>query len=383
MQHVATLFRAIPWWELVPDLKHELIVEGRGEYRGLDLCTSARTPDRRLAIAYLPTSRSIVVDLGVMAGPRVRVTWFDPEAGSTLTAGTSEPMPATELSPPDAHDWALILRTEDDEDGLVVNPKYTLGGEIEVGRLGFGAMRIVGDRAIGSRVLRRAVELGVTLIDTADVYGAGESEEIVAAALYPYREDVVIATKGGIGYGLGDRSRDGRPEYLRRACDASLRRLRRERIDLYQLHIPDPEVPIEESVGALEELRTAGKIRMIGAVECLDRPTPNCAVRGPRRVRAERVQPRLAHVGERPRGLRGRRDCFYPLAPAWRRTRPAARRTPLASRSLAGAAADSRHFEHRAPRGEHGGARVNLLVCPSTETRVILASYQLGLVRID
>jgi pyridoxine 4-dehydrogenase len=145
-----------------------------------------------------------------------------------------------------------------------VNPKYMIGGDLEVGRLGFGAMRIVGDRVNGSRVLRRAVELGVTLIDTADVYGAGESEEIVAAALYPYREDVVIATKGGIGYGLGDRPRDGRPEYLRRACDASLRRLRLEQIDLYQLHIPDPEVPIEESVGALEELRTEGKVRMIG-----------------------------------------------------------------------------------------------------------------------
>lgn len=139
-----------------------------------------------------------------------------------------------------------------------------LGGELEVRRLGFGAMRVVDDRAEGVRVLRRAVELGVTLIDTADIYGAGLSEEIVAEALHPYPEGVVIATKGGLGHGLQDRIRDGRPEYLRRACDASLRRLKLERIDLYQLHRHDPEVPIDESVGALQELRDEGKIRLIG-----------------------------------------------------------------------------------------------------------------------
>ncbi len=145
-----------------------------------------------------------------------------------------------------------------------MNPTFLLGGELAVGRLGFGAMRITADRDEGARVLRRAVELGVTLIDTADVYGIGASEEIVAEALHPYPEGVVIATKGGIARGVQDRLRDGRPEYLRRACDASLRRLKLERIDLYQLHRHDPEVPIEESVGALEELRVEGKIRMIG-----------------------------------------------------------------------------------------------------------------------
>ena len=139
-----------------------------------------------------------------------------------------------------------------------------LGGELEVRRLGFGAMRVVDDRAEGVRVLRRAVELGVTLIDTADIYGAGLSEEIVAGALHPYPEGLVLATKGGLGHGLQNRIRDGRPEYLRRACDASLRRLKLERIDLYQLHRHDPEVPIEESVGALQELRDEGKIRLIG-----------------------------------------------------------------------------------------------------------------------
>ncbi len=145
-----------------------------------------------------------------------------------------------------------------------MNPTFMLGGELEVRRLGFGAMRVVEDREEGIRVLRRAVELGVTLIDTADIYGAGASEEIVAAALHPYPEGVVIATKGGLGYGLQDRVRDGRPEYLRRACDASLRRLKLECIDLYQLHRHDPEVPIEESVGALQQLREEGKIRLIG-----------------------------------------------------------------------------------------------------------------------
>ena len=145
-----------------------------------------------------------------------------------------------------------------------MNPTFTLGGELEVRRLGFGSMRIVDDRAEGVRVLRRAVELGVDFIDTADIYGAGRSEEIIAEALHPYPDGLVIATKGGLGWGLQDRIRDGRPEHLREACDASLRRLKLDRIDLYQLHRHDPEVPIEESIGALEQLRQEGKIRMIG-----------------------------------------------------------------------------------------------------------------------
>jgi pyridoxine 4-dehydrogenase len=125
-------------------------------------------------------------------------------------------------------------------------------------------MRVVDDPDEGVRVLRRAIELGVTLVDTADIYGAGRSEELIAEALHPYPDALVVATKGGLGWGLQDRIRDGRPEHLRAAVDASLRRLRLERIDLYQLHRHDPEVPIEESVGALDELRRAGKIRLVG-----------------------------------------------------------------------------------------------------------------------
>jgi len=146
-------------------------------------------------------------------------------------------------------------------------------GDLEVFRLGFGAMRITGpgiwgppkdhDEAI--RVLRRAVELGVQLIDTADAYGPNVSEELIAEALHPYPDGVVIATKGGkVRPGPDIWPEDGRPEHLREACEGSLRRLRLERIDVYQLHAPDRNVPFEESVGALKELRDEGKIRHVG-----------------------------------------------------------------------------------------------------------------------
>jgi pyridoxine 4-dehydrogenase len=149
----------------------------------------------------------------------------------------------------------------------------TLGGELEVRRLGFGAMRITGDGIWGPPedhdaaidTLRRAVELGINLIDTADSYGPNVSEELIAEALHPYPEDLVIATKGGLTRtGPGQWPRDGRPEHLRDACEGSLQRLRVDRIDLYQLHSPDPKVPWEESVGTLKELQDEGKIRLIG-----------------------------------------------------------------------------------------------------------------------
>jgi pyridoxine 4-dehydrogenase len=150
---------------------------------------------------------------------------------------------------------------------------FAIAGELEVARLGYGAMRITGEGVWGpppdpegaKAVLRRAVELGVNLIDTADSYGPHVSEELIAEALHPYPDDLVIATKGGLERpGPGEWVPDGRPEHLRRACEGSLRRLRLERIDLYQLHRPDPKVPYEDSVGALKELQDEGKIRFVG-----------------------------------------------------------------------------------------------------------------------
>jgi pyridoxine 4-dehydrogenase len=150
---------------------------------------------------------------------------------------------------------------------------FTIGGDLEVRRLGFGAMRITGDGIWGPpddpeearRLLRRVVELGVNLIDTADSYGPEVSENLIAEALHPYPEGLVIATKGGMRRtGPGQWPRDARPERLKECCEASLRRLRLERIDLYQLHSPDPRVPLEDSLGALKELQDEGKIRHIG-----------------------------------------------------------------------------------------------------------------------
>jgi len=149
----------------------------------------------------------------------------------------------------------------------------TLGGDIEVHRLGFGAMRITGqgvwgpppDRDTAKDVLRRVIDLGIDLIDTADSYGPHVSEQLIAEALHPYPDDLLIATKGGLERtGPGEWPRNGRPEHLRAACEGSLRDLRVDRIDLYQLHSPDDAVPYAESVGALKELQDEGKIRHIG-----------------------------------------------------------------------------------------------------------------------
>ena len=151
--------------------------------------------------------------------------------------------------------------------------KIDVGGDLTVNRLGFGAMRITGegvwgappDRDRAKAALRRAVQLDVTFIDTADSYGPEVSEELIAEALYPYPDDLVIATKGGqVRPGPGRWEPDGRPEVLRQACEGSLTRLRLDRIDLYQFHRPDPRVPVAESVGALAELKEEGKIRHVG-----------------------------------------------------------------------------------------------------------------------
>lgn len=150
---------------------------------------------------------------------------------------------------------------------------FVIGGDLRVNRLGYGSMRITGpgiwgpprDRAEAIRVLRRAVELDVNLIDTADSYGPYVSEELIAEALYPYPAGLVIATKAGlVRGGPGDWRPDGRPEHLREALQGSLRRLRLERIDVYQLHRPDPRVPLAESIGTLADLRAQGKIRHVG-----------------------------------------------------------------------------------------------------------------------
>ena len=153
---------------------------------------------------------------------------------------------------------------------------FAIGGDLEVNRLGFGAMRITGEGIWGDpadpeeakAVLRRVVEIGINLIDTADSYGPDVSERLIGETLSPYPDDLTVATKGGlVRPGPGDWQPNGRPEHLREACEGSLQRLRLERIDLYQLHRIDPDVPAEESLGVLSELREEGKIRHVGLSE--------------------------------------------------------------------------------------------------------------------
>src|SRR5262250_532535 len=147
-----------------------------------------------------------------------------------------------------------------------------LGGEISLHRLGFGAMRLTGDgiwgppknRTEAVAVLRRAVELGVNFVDTADSYGPGVSEELIAKALFPYPSGLVIATKGGWNRpGPNQWTHDATPAHLRKAVEGSLKRLRLERLEVYQLHTPDPVVPFEDSVGTLAQLKSEGKIRLV------------------------------------------------------------------------------------------------------------------------
>ena len=154
--------------------------------------------------------------------------------------------------------------------------EFKIGGDLRVIRLGFGAMRITGkgiwgepeDRNEAIGVLRRAVDLGINFIDTADSYGPHVSEQLIAEALYPYPSDLVIATKAGFDRTGPDRwVTNGRPEHLRAACESSLRRLRLERIDLFQLHRIDSEVPVNDQLGTLEDLQSEGKIKHIGLSE--------------------------------------------------------------------------------------------------------------------
>src|SRR6266516_2377969 len=156
------------------------------------------------------------------------------------------------------------------------NSIFSIGGDLPVNRLGFGAMRLTGegiwgwppDRENARKVLQHAVELGVNLIDTADAYGPETDELLIEEALYPYPKGLVIATKGGnTRPGPGQWVPDGRPEYLAQCVDKSIMRLKIERIDLYQLHRINPKVPVEESLGALKAAQDAGKIRHVGLSE--------------------------------------------------------------------------------------------------------------------
>ncbi|AFY57240.1 putative oxidoreductase, aryl-alcohol dehydrogenase like protein [Rivularia sp. PCC 7116] len=155
-----------------------------------------------------------------------------------------------------------------------ISQTFTIANDLTVNRIGYGAMRLTGkpgnfgpyaDWEAGEKLLQRAVELGVNFIDTAEAYGPGYNEEIIASALYPYKEGIAIATKGGINKPAPDNIKaDGSPEFLRRGVEGSLKRLKLEQIDLYQLHRPDSKVPFSESIGALAELKQEGKIRHIG-----------------------------------------------------------------------------------------------------------------------
>jgi aryl-alcohol dehydrogenase-like predicted oxidoreductase len=154
--------------------------------------------------------------------------------------------------------------------------EFLIGGDLRVNRLGFGAMRITGkgiwgepaDRAEAIRVLRRAIELGINFIDTADSYGPNVSEEIIAEALFPYGTGVVIATKAGLERpGPDNWVVNGKPAHLKSACEGSLRRLRVDHIDLYQLHRIDPKVPADDQIGAMKDLQAQGKVRHIGLSE--------------------------------------------------------------------------------------------------------------------
>ena len=202
--------------------------------------------------------------------------------------------------------------------------QFMLGGDMNVNRVGFGAMRLTGpgvwgeppDVSVAVRLLRRAVHLGVNLIDTADAYGPEVSERLLARALYPYPADLVIATKGGlVRPAPGAWNHDGRPEHLRAACEASLQRLRLARIDLYQLHAPDAAVPIEESIGELVRLREEGKIRHIGVsnvtleeLQRCERLTPIASVQNRFNVGDRNAEPVVAYCA-------ARSIAFLPWAP--------------------------------------------------------------------
>ena len=269
----------------------------------------------------------------------------------------------------------------------------TIGGDLPVYRLGFGAMRITGpgiwgppaDRQEALAVLRRALELGINLIDTADSYGPDVSETLIAEALYPYPKDLVIATKGGLERtGPGQWPQNGRPEHLRAALEGSLHRLRLERIDIYQYHRPDPRVPFEESVGALAQMRSEGKIRHVGlsniTVEELARAqkiVPIVSVQNHYNL-GRRQSERMTHAqSEEMIDICARQGIAYfpwnplslgdPVRPGLRDAAakaaaahgatPTAGRHRLAPATRTGDGANPRHGSRVAPRGERASGR--------------------------
>ena len=259
---------------------------------------------------------------------------------------------------------------------------FTIGGDLEVHRLGFGAMRITGEGIWGppddpeeaKRLLRRVVELGVNLIDTADSYGPEVSENLIAEALHPYPDGLVIATKGGLRRtGPGQWPRDARPERLKECCEGSLRRLKLDRIDLYQLHAPDPKVPLRgvasarsrscrtrarSATSASRTCRSTSSSRRAALVEVVtvqnrynleDRDSEDvleACERG-----GHRLHP-LVPARHRPAGA-SRAARSTDRARARRHARPD--RARLAAGALAGDAADPRHLVGRAPGGERRG----------------------------
>ena len=256
---------------------------------------------------------------------------------------------------------------------------WGLGGDLPVHRLAFGAMRITGsgiwgeprDHDAAIATLRRAVDLGVDLIDTADSYGPLVSERLIAEALHPYPDDLVIATKGGLTRGGPNQwSPDGRPEHLRAACEGSLERLRLEQIPLYQFHRVDPAVPLEESVGALMRLKEEGKIRHLGVCNVNEDELDRVLAMTP----IVSVQNRYGHGDRSSEAILDRCEeetlAFLPWAPArrWPRQRcdrgshrchpwgdgPPGR-AGVAVGALARHGADPGHRLGGAPRGERGG----------------------------
>jgi aryl-alcohol dehydrogenase-like predicted oxidoreductase len=196
---------------------------------------------------------------------------------------------------------------------------FALGGDLHIHRLGFGAMRITGEGIWGDprdpeqakQVLRRAVELGVNFIDTADSYGPEVSERLIAEALHPYPKHLVIATKGGLTRSGPNRwAPVGRPEYLRQCVEMSLRRLKVDRIDLWQLHRIDPKVPVEESLGAIKEMQGQGKIRHVGLsevtpdeIERAQKTLPIVSVQNQYNIADRRYEPTLVYCEKHKMGF--------------------------------------------------------------------------------